>query len=235
MASIQFRNRESVLNYYNSLKIDTWAIWHEKDKCFSRGTGGDDLDEALTILEDGASNSIYTLRVYSGKGTTDIKAKDEGTYSVNFRLNGENMTEPETKTGLTRSTMNKGSGLGKVQSLLEDRIAEKMIASLDQEPEEAPSKLGIIGEILDHPIIGNIVERVAVNWLTSQTANIPPEAMPSQMRAVGNIATDADLVKAIERLKKCDPKLTEHLTKLADMAERDPATFAMVVGSLDKM
>lgn len=239
MASIQFRNKESLLSYYESLGIDTWAIYFEKDKCFSRGASLEDLEKSLSILEDGASNSIYTLRVYNDKSPEKISPKDIASYSINFRLNGDNMQEPQSSKGVTRSQQY--SAIGKVHQMLEEKIAKKMFAMMDgeSEREEPENKLGIIGEILEHPVIGNIVEKVALNWLSGQTAglNAGTVQMPvmEPMRAVGNIATDKELVEAIEALKKVDPKLTEHLKKLALLAQTDAAMFAMITNSLDKM
>lgn len=241
MPSIQFRNKESLLDYYNSLNIETWAIFHEQTKCFSRGKGSDNLDAALQILESGASNSIYTLRMYDGKKPEAITAKLEPTYSTNFRLNGENMTEPESRNGVTRSQQYHNTSIGRVHQMLEDKIAKKMMDVMEGNDDKEPpaDRLGIIGEILDHPVIGSIVEKLAVNWLNGQVSSLPAGTIPmtqaEPMRAVGNIATDKELVAAIETLKKIDPKLTLHLQKLAQLAENDPATFKMLIGTLEKM
>lgn len=241
MASIQFRNKQSLLDYFDSLNIDTWAIFYEQTKCFSRGEGSAALEASLQILESGASNSIYTLRMYDGKKPGNITAKLEATYSTNFRLNGDNMPEAESKNGVTRSQQFQNTSIGRVHQMIEDKIAKKLIDQMEgnDEGKTAPDRLGIIGEILDHPVIGNIVEQLALNWLGGQVSKLPagsvqmPQTEP--MRAVGNIASDKELVAAIELLKKVDPKLTLHLQKLAQLAENDPATFKMLIGTLEKM
>jgi hypothetical protein len=55
------------------------------------------------------------------------------------------------------------------------------------------------------------------------------------MQAVGNIPADKELVTIIESLMQHDPNFKEHLKKLKYIAEREPLTFQLIVGNLDKI
>jgi hypothetical protein len=236
MASVQCRDKESVVSAYENQGIDTWAIFFDSKNRYARGSSKEELEAALELLLQGASNSVYTLRVYDGVEVKELKTKTEPDFAINFRLNGENMPEAMSGKGTTRS---QSFGIGRIQQMIEDKVVKKMLEMMEDGP--APeSKLGIVGEILDHPVIGSVFEKLALNFLSpgaTATAQMPvlQPHRPMQMQAVGNIATDTELVKAIEKLKTFDPLLTEHLKKLAIIAENDPGTFKIIIGSLDKM
>lgn len=230
---VQFKNKDQVLNAYQNNKIDTWAIFCGRE-LFTRGSDIDELTSALDLLEDGASNSVYTLRVYSGLNSNQVKSNTPNDGGFNFRLNGENM---EVTNGQYMTFIKTNELQSKISGL--EKKIEELQSELDES--ETPNKLGKIGEILDHPLIGKILENVAMTYLQkwipggipgNQPAPAPPRPV---MSAVGNIANNRELVEALERLQKHDDKLTEHMVKLAHIAENDAVTFTYIMSSLDKL
>jgi len=114
---------------------------------------------------------------------------------------------------------------------------------------EDENRLGVIGEILDHPAIRPVIPQLLQNVVSkifatpSQVRELPKMQAVSGVGTVAtNQATDnqnitayqaAEIERAIERLIKADPKLSEHLTKLADMSERDPESFNLIISAFD--
>ena len=227
MASAQFTNKEDVLQAYDTNGISVWAIFANKVP-FIKGEGYQALEKALDLLEEKTTNCLYTLKVYEDINPKSIREKTEASAGFNFYLNAESQM---ITTGQYQRMYAPNNELISVVNGLKKEL-EAMKAERDEEP--PPSKLGIVGEIMDHPVIGSILEKIAMKFIDQAIpagTNIA-EVLP--MRAVGNISTDQDLVKALEKLKQYDPNLTKHLQKLADIAEKEPATFAMVISALDK-
>jgi hypothetical protein len=226
--AVQFRSRDQVETAFENMSVETWAIFTGTE-LFTTGEGKDQLCSALDLLESGADNIIYTLRVYRGMKAEQVNSKTPNNGGCNFYLNGENMS---MTNGQFQRQYGANNELISVVNGLKKTVDEM------QSEQSQPSKLGMLGEVLDHPVLGAVLERIAMKFIDNM---IPGPAAPGQqpeaipMRAVGNIASDQELVQALEKLKTYDPQLTTHLKKLAILAELDNATFNIILSSLDKM
>jgi hypothetical protein len=168
------------------------------------------------------------LRLYEDIEAKDLKSNEAPDFGFNFKLNAPGMTI----TGYNQASLDYRAELVSKISGLEKKI-EKLT---EERPEE--NKLGMIGNILDHPVLGNIIEAIGmafVNKAMNNNGATPQPAPRVAMAGVGSIATDADLIAALEKLKQYDPKLTEHLQKLAAVAQHDPGTFNFLISSIDRM
>lgn len=232
MASVQCRGREMVIEMFQNRNVDAWSIFQGKQYLF-KGMGEAELDAVLDMIMRSASNSMYTLRVYEGiTNPTDIKEKTPYDGSFNFTLAG----------AIGNDTQSINARIGLIQQTIEKKVAEKIDKMMSEEDneKEPPSKLGMIGEILDHPVLGNILEKIALAFIEKNMTAAPAAtgqhtATAIPMKAVGNITTDTELTKALEKLKQYDSKLTDHLKKLAILAEKDRATFNIIINSLENM
>ena len=236
-AGAQCGGKEKVIEMFSNRKIQAWAVWLGK-QFLCTGYGVDELSSYLDMIENG-TNACYTLKVY--KGITDGDDIDEKTAAAgSFNFYPKERDVNASAGSITGNSV--GRSIGAVQRVIEEKIAQKIgeMLDADSKPErERKSKLGLLGEILDHEVLGSIFEKIALQWLSpagiitnAATAAVTPAL---QMRAVGNIASDTELIKALELLKLHDPKLTEHLTKLAKLAQADQNTFNILIGSIDKM
>jgi hypothetical protein len=230
-SNAQCVGKDNIIQMFSNRGIDGWSIWVGKQLLFT-GIGPGDLEQMLTMMEDGG-NPMYTLRVHRDvTNESEINDKTPAAGSFNFLLHSlrSKRNEDTEEGGYTRGR----SSMGAVQRVIEDHIAKKVSAMLEEKEEKYENKLGMLGEILDHPTLGAIFEKVALHYLTpGQTT--PPVPIQTQMRAVGSIATDTDLVATLEKLKQYDPEITDHLKKLLRLAESSPDTFKIILASLDKI
>lgn len=228
-ASAQCGGKENVLLMFNNRGIDAWSIWSGKQFLFT-GMGEDELAEILSMIEKG-SNVCYTLKVYKGITNADeINEKTPASGSFNFYVKDRNEVISENRNATA-------SAIGAIEKVINEKIAKKIAAMLDKDDQDQPyeNKLGLIGEILEHPVLGNIFEKVALQWLAPSGNPGAVAQMQTPMRAVGNLSTDNDLVTTLEKLKKHDPQLTDHLKKLLAIAEASPETFSIFISSLEKI
>jgi hypothetical protein len=226
-SSVQFKGLNSVIAAYENREVPAWSLWQGKQFMFKYegndiGEGSQQLQTILEALQN-SSNAIYTLKVYEDVPGGKIKNNTPDDGSFNFKLNAENQ----------EITVNQYGALRK-QDKLEQELAEIKQMLLEREEEEEPqSKLGLIGEILNDPGISQIVQPLLMKFLGISGAPTPQTAM----RSISGINDDAPatLEKAIAILKQADPKLSEHLMKLANLSKESPDSFKFLLNTLDGM
>lgn len=228
MASVHFKGIDNVLNAYEARKVPAWSLWQGSQFLFKyEGTdiseGANALNEILDRLAE-SSNAIYTLKVYEELTGGKIKDKTPHDGSFNFKLN---LDGQEITTNQYSTLRNQNAILEKLEAL-EQRMNER-----EEEGEEEPqSKLGLIGEILNDPGISQIVQPLIAKFFGLGTAT--PQ-MP--MRSISGISDDdrSTLNEALKILEKADPKLPEHLMKLAQLSQESPDSFKFLLNTLDGM
>lgn len=250
MPSVQFRSAADVLQAFENVKCPAWSLWDGKRFMF-KGTGRDELESFLDLMnENGASNAVYSLAYYDkATSAAGINSKTPFDGSFNFRLNSDEM---EVNTGQYRDFIRQTSLVSKVNGLEAkfEKLLEVMAHSQQPEPEQE-NKLGIVGEILQHPaiapILPGLIQSLAEKLLNpGQGPQQPPQLhqpapvalyqAPARVAGIGNVLEqDQALETAVATLLQYDKKLAEHLTKLAALAQRDPATFNYIMGQLDQM
>lgn len=223
MAAVQFFGRSNVLSAYRHRGIDVWAIFNGKNLITS-GETAEELNNFLDLLEPGGSAAPYILKVYRDADADDITDKTECNGSFTFKL-----TDPaysSTRIAGTDPSINERF----------ERL-EKMIAGVGtEEPEKDENDLmSIIMGYLKEPqklaLVINAVRGFAVNAMS-------PAAAPAAVGAVTPGANNTEdnlqrLSAALDKLEKSDPDIIAHLEKLADIAEKKPPTFKMLLNMLD--
>lgn len=236
MASVQFHGIDRVLEAYENRNAAGWSIWVHKQFMF-RGIGEDTLRTCLETLGAGSSNAVYTLKVYDGvTEEKNIKSKTEDDGSFNFKLNAEDQI-------ITNGQYQRLGGISK----LEERLGkiEEMLAADPADPEESDQeKLPTIGSLVNtflaNPSKALEVVAVVKSLFTGQQP--PPGFLPPAQPAAAVGSADAPpgeisiekLYLIIEELNNLDPKLCEHLEKLAKIGRENPGQFQMLLGMLEK-
>lgn len=226
--SVQCKDVESVLELYDNVKIESFAIKANGNNGVpvyvyeeAAGSARDQLEWFLNKLEEGQSEAIYTLCLYKGD-PEEITDKTPVNLAWNFRLHHQVI-------GGTA-----GGYQGGYAALLQEvKDLRKEVQEFKNAPPVNP--LGIIGDIMEleaiHPLMMAIGGKVA-DWITGPTtvgelkrvSGIPgittsPVGMTTEWR------TDPVLLDAIDRLSKQVADLPGIFKRLADLAEKKPAKF----------
>jgi hypothetical protein len=237
MTGIQIIGRDAVLQRFEALNCDAWALYQGKQFIVG-GTGSEDLDQWLTSFEASGTTATYLLRVYdcsekptSSTGNTDYVA------CMGFKLidNYEGMGI----AGHSNSLMQR---LGAVEKQLKER---------DSDNEEDKTDIGgiVMGYLEDPSKLAQIAG--IVKMFVAGTAPLPavagvPAAAPAAVQGIGAVTPGADsapvtddetklqrLAASLDILGAKDPQICEHLEKLAKLAQDDPGLFKAVISKLD--
>jgi hypothetical protein len=246
MASIQFRSIADTVSAFDKLDCDVWSLWDGKRFMF-KGAGSDELQAFLDLMNNnGSTNAAYILAYYEGvKDASAINSKTAYDGSFTFKLNSDGT---EITTGQYRSLQN-GNELQSRVAGIEHKLDLLIASESEIETEESGNRLGVIGEIIAHPAIAPLlpvlVEKIVSSIFSSaERPAVPMPAVPlrkvsgieTQSVKPANDAAKSDLLrKSVERLLKADPELPLHLSKLADMSERDPNGFNYIVKMLETL
>lgn len=228
--AIHFTGVPAVVQMFQSRDPEAaWAVVSAK-MILHKGDGADELKSFLNMLKRQGSNASFTLQIYESVEAAHIKSNTPNDGGFTFRLNKED----EGYTG----------------NYLQDKIAE-LQKKLDEREDAEPSKLGVIGEILDHPTIQAVAPMLItrlLDALTGATTAIPAVAMagPDQsaeyervyaetMASINGVNDVSKMDAAINKLLAVDAKLSDHLEKLARIATEKPEQFRMLLSMLDNM
>lgn len=223
MAAIQFFGRSNVLSAYTHRGIEVWAIFNGKNLITS-GQTVDELDNFLGLLEPGGSAAPYILKVYRDQDADDITDKTECNGSFTFKL-----TDPGYNA--TR--------LGGIDPGINERFErlEKMIAGVDDDKEEDDENKEDIMSI----IMGYLKEPQKLALVINAVRGFASNAIAPVPAAVGSVTPGANnteenlqrIAAALDKLERADPEIVKHLEALADIAEKKPPTFKMLLTMLD--
>lgn len=231
--AVQFRGIANVCKAFENIDCNAWAVWSGKQLLFScvAANAVEASAELNNLLEalDKSGSCVYTLKVYEDlKEGTKIKEKTEADKSFNFRLHdyGE---EPATgrMNGIyeeIKSLRAENQTLKEELENLPDDEDESMLGRIGNMLLEDPAKLPLMLQSLQS-VIGMFIKQTT------------PTGQPVAIGAVPGKETlnGGPIANAIETLLKYDPQLAEHLTKLAQLAVKDPGTFKFLLSTLDNM
>jgi len=227
--AVQFYGAENVVKAFEYKGIPTWAIFQGKaliHKCV-----GKSMEEACAVLEEFLgmigthSTAVYTLKVYEDAGRIKENTPCDG--SFNFRLVDEKEREE-------RNTAYRGAQREILARL--EAIEARLQGGDDDDDDEGDKLSGVLTELLREPSkIGQLIDagKSLLGLISS------PKVIP--MQKVGSVNPeppaqhDDKLQAAIETLQRNDPRIAEHLAKLAALSENDKATFQYLLTMLDKM
>ncbi len=229
-SSVQFKGIDGVVNAYENRNVAAWSLWQGKQFMFkyeggSIEEGGTQLQSTLELLAE-STNAVYTLKVYEDLPGGKIKSNTADDGSFNFKINGDEQA----------LTQNQYTSI-KNNNAIADRLAaiEQRLIEQDEEGEEEPeNKLGMIGDIISHPVIAPMVQNIFAAMLSGMKTNT---AAPPQMQrvAINGINDDAQILEAVNDLKALDPNLSAHLAKLAKLGKESPDSFKFLLATLDNM
>lgn len=238
MASVQFWNIDDAIDGFDRTGCQIWAIKDGRRLIF-KGSGKDELREWLDLMNGTPSRATYTLAYFSKMIDAD-DVNDKTAYDGSFNFKLQDPAEVAVRGGYVSGYGGGNSALYSKIAALEAKVDDLLKGQTSEEPE---NRLGIIGEIISHPVIAPmiplIIEKIA-SLLTIQPAEQAPP-IPNQLRKVSGITASADIDQdrlireAIPKLKAADSRLGEHLSKLAGMAENDPNSFGYILKMLDQM
>lgn len=234
MTGVQIIGKQAVVSRFEKLDGDSWAIYQGKQFIVG-GQGSDDLFNWLDCFDKAGSTATYMLRVYdtdepptSATGNTDYIACIS--FKVVDQYDGQGIAGHNTKL------MDR---IGAIEKYIKEQGEEK-------EEEEDPDLNSVIMGWLTDPAKLNQVAGAVRTMLggvgTSQPDYQPavPSAAPIQtISGVKSPVVDgsndpvARLAAALDKLEKKDPKIVEHLEKLAKLAESNPGLFNTVTSQLD--
>ena len=228
LPSVQFYGANNVIEAATNRDCPNWAIFQGKQFLFKYEGG--DMAEGIELLEKilnsmRQSTAIYTICFY--EEAEKIKANTPYDGSFNFRL----VTEQEREERHNQYSGTRNLILEKLES-----IEQRLQTVEADEDEDDSNEMGGIGGML----MGLIQEPEKLATLISIGKNLLGMGNTQQQaaRVAGIDVTSLEgerIHNAVEILKKNDPKIAEHLTKLANMSEKDPATFNYLLKMLDNL
>lgn len=249
MAGAQFVGKDAVIAAYNRKDGGTWSLVQGKKIC-ATGEGADQLAEWMDIFAVAQSRAPYTLHLYGDIEPEQITTKDRPLASWDIMLTDFGSPGvPATMGGAVGAA-------GRIQAHIDKKIADKfdaILEKIDEEPE--PEGIDFIEIIKDYAAnphkLGHVIG--AVQQLLGMSRAMP--AQPAVMGTVGasqaaqqpgngvsgaGFTQDEEqkynrLAAVLDRLEAKDPKIIEHLEKLADIAEKDSFTFGMILSRLDAL
>lgn len=207
--SVQFRTKKAVEDAYLNRNVATFGIWQGKQFMF-KGESVEDLEHILEALENGGSISIYTLKVFEGKESDQVKNNTPDDGSFNFRLKEGDSSEPGRETGLYYRISEIEKKIGS--------IADKM-ENTDEDDEEIKEPEGNELKKLLIPLLPVLMEKI-LSFLNDKKI---PEQLPERV---------TDKSEAYNKLAAKVPGIDEKLNKLNEMSENNPELFNQLINSL---
>jgi hypothetical protein len=243
MASCQFYGLEPVMAEYSRRDISVWAVFDGKELNAS-GDDAESLRAYLVSLAPGGTAAPYTLRFYPNLDSgDDVTPKSEYNGCFKFKL-----TEAGTM-GVVGATRYAGVDpiYQKIQGVITEEVGKAIDKRLngkgDEELESWGDKIGnaLVGLINQPEKLINIIGTVKHLWNSggSLPAALAGVAEPARRAGSTQQPEPMDneqierLGKAIDRLEKQDAGIVRHLEQLADLAEKKPALFKMLLAQLE--
>lgn len=229
MTGVQLIGKKAVLDSFTAMDCECWALFQGKQFIVS-GCGAEDLERWLSSFFDSGTTATYMIRVYdTDTPPTSSTASTDYVACVSFKL-----TDAYEGLGIA------GHSVGLMERI--KGIEKKLDEREDQEEDEGPA-----------------LDKIIMGWFTDpaklqQVAGVikmfmggsPVEAVPAAVQGIGAIepgtsasvtpAAEVDinrLAAALDILGAKDPKIVEHLEKLANLATKEPELFKSVISKLD--
>ncbi len=238
MASVQFYGIENAIDAYENCKIAAWGLFSGR-QLLCKYTGGN-INEGKQLLEEFCekiehSNATYTLKVFENEKGTDmrIKEKTECDSSFNFKL------LEEDKYLQRRDERGNYSSNGNNKLLVDTLtgINNRLIAIEEGDHEDEPDTIGsIVTGYLKEPekLLPLLTLLSGLGVIRPVPAGAIGNVQKTTTTDMSDIITDK-LAAALDQLQKADPKIVEHLEKLAELSKRDKFTFDIVVSKIEAL
>jgi hypothetical protein len=249
--TVAFRGVGQVVEAYKANDIAPWAIvtgmGKVQDVMFAFEE--DDIEAGATMLEEclkrmkaGSSSASYSLRTYKLKGVQEIESNTSWARSFPFKLyNEEDEDYSPFEAGRRHSMREADERIKALQEQID--ILKKQQEEQDEEEDKPEGMAGIISGIFNDPVMKPFIMQTIAGIVSKI---IPmPSGMPAQVAGIGNGAATAPVESVLEEgqpekvqhavnvLCTRDPKLGDHLLKLADISVKNPGQFSMLLGMLN--
>lgn len=228
---VHFRGVESVVEAYSANGVGPWAILSGKTIVFSsEEIANDDVDAGaellrrhLLLIKRGGTEGRYELRVYKLKDGEEI---DSGTRY--FR--GFCFTLYENAYGGSNSDNRVIDMLTKMNERLEV-LEMRPVELVEEEDKTVMGKLGAYAlGLIETPMVQQMIVagigNVMGKFLPMNNSQGP--AKVAGVQGADDFLSEGQKMKiatAVQRLAAKDPLLGDHLLKLADIAENNPAKY----------
>ncbi len=237
MTGVQLIGREQVLERFETFQAsthaDAWGLFQGKE-FIAGGIGADSLDGWLTSFEATGSTATYKLRVYDAD-QPPISSTANNDYLACFTFKIVDQYQ--------------GMGIHGQNAKLIERIGalEKQIKDKDEDPGGEDIGDIVMGWLSDPVKLNQVAGAVRMMLGTGSSVGGYVEQSPTavpQLQTVSGMnpqaAVDQDTILdqvsgALDILGKKDKNLVKHLTKLAELAEKEPALFNAVISKLDAL
>lgn len=229
MTGVQLIGKDAVISSFERFDTDSWALYQGKQFIVG-GVGVGELNDWLSGFAAAQSTATYTIKIFdSDVAPTAGTANSDYMACMTFKL----------------VDTYEGYGIAGHTTKLMDRIAglEKQVKDFQEGDSDSTDLNDIImGWFSDPQKLGQVAG--AIRQLMGGPG--APPAIPLQtvsgVRGEAQLPSDqdreADLKKvagALDTLEKRDPRLVEHLVKLAKLSETDPLIFQGVLSKLDAL
>lgn len=255
-SAVQFYGNDQVIQAAINRKCPAWGMWSMRQFLFKyEGTDETEsiqlLEETLQMLSQNGTVATYTLKFFEQDGNKPVKIKENTPCdgSFNFKLVGEEERQQ-------RSLMYAAASPKVLQELeaLKEQVA--LLTSRPEEEEDEEEEKGIMGAVIgalkDPDILeqhirnfhllkslftGQVMQPATVGNVKRLGQTKPDIGDPGQA-AEANLShemTEEQLVRlgnACDKLYAKDPKLIEHLEKLAAMPD---VQFNNLIAMMDLM
>lgn len=221
MASVQFRDLQSIVKAYQNRGVADWAIFQGKQFMFVYSGG--DLDEGAAQLAEivsalSQSAAIYTLCVYEDLQGSKIKSNTAYDGSFNFRLN--EYDAQNSISGYRGGVEN--TGLSLAIEKLNSRIDALETVEDENEIPEEKTLVSQFVELMQVPAIGEIISGFIMGKNNVAGARI-----------AGVENCGADSIEAFKLLCSVVPDFEGKIKKLAEMYNTNRPQFDTLVSFLN--
>jgi hypothetical protein len=238
-------NLERLIDKFTLNEAPYFLIVDGRNSCIGKNTKHSDIEEAANRLKsfldelDTESKSVFKVYCYenlpTGKLNEEVKkivTRGDHDYLLTYNA----FTAKERVTTAVSSDNQERVVQWKVDRIRFEEDMRQQLADMrtllmqrelqdneetEEEIEEQMQPNNIVGALVSNPAIQSAIAAGVVNMFGSFLNN-------GQPKAVAGIPSDDDnerIDNAIEILKQHDPKLPEHLEKLAVMAETNTPQF----------
>lgn len=237
-SAVQFRGIENVLAAYKANRVGPFAILNGKQILFSsEDVGNDDVEDGadelkgfLEMMKGGGSEAKYTLQTYRLKDGKDVDSSTPYFRSFNFTLFGVEELTPyaERQQSVVRQYDDRLARLEKL--LLEQAEVDELE---EDEEEEEGGIVGVLNGLVEIPEVRNAIGMAAIGLVSKivpMQQNKNQKIAGSDGAQPGSVLDQEQLElaqQAINILASKDAKLGDHLMKIAQVAQNDPAKYRL--------
>jgi hypothetical protein len=215
--------KDATLDQFNDYELDLWAVYQGKMRV-RKGDGADDLAGFLDKLGNTPSGALYTLRVYDTGDLNSINDKTEAAGAFNFKLYSAMMSgyggganeQLHARLAAIESKLDAGGQASGKKSFGD------VIMGWMETPEDLVTVIGAF-----KMLTGGGTPPAIAGFKVTQTDTEPVQEVRQTEEQLNRLES------AIDKLEKADPRMVDHLERLAKLAESEPGKFAFLVKALD--